>query len=205
MIPRFIKSLVPVETRSRIRHSPNILARKRKSPRMLYGYSDSTGDWRPRVRMSDSVFLYHPDKIEIEDNVFVWHYTILDGTGGIKIGTGSQIGAWVAVLTHSSHIAIRLYGDHFNEVPESEKKGFKVAPVNIGRYVFLGAKVIILPGVSIGDGAIVSAGSIVKDDVGPFEIVAGNPASVVGNAKDLDKKYLDDPTLMEWYQEWQSD
>lgn len=202
---KFLKSLFPVEIRSRVRHSPNSFARRLKSPKMLFGYPDSSGKWRPMTRISDSAFLYHPDKIQIEDNVFVWHYTILDGTGGLKIGTGCQIGAWVAIYTHSSHIAIRLYGDHYHEVPEEEKKGFKTAPVNIGKYVFIGAKAIILPGVSIGDGAIVSAASVVKEDVNPFEIVAGNPATVTGDARKLDEKYLDDPHLMEWYLEWQND
>jgi acetyltransferase-like isoleucine patch superfamily enzyme len=149
--------------------------------------------------------MYHPCRISIADNVFIWHYTIIDGTGGVEIGEGTQIGAWVGVFTHSSHIAIRIYGHYYNEVPETEKKGYPVDGVKIGKYVFVGAGSKILPGVTIGDGALISSLSLVNRDVKPFEIVTGNPAIVIGDTRDLDKKYLDDPQLERWYKEWQSD
>jgi len=116
---------------------------------------------------------------------------------------GSQIGAWVGIFTHSSHIAIRIYGNHYQEVPEQQKKGYPVSSVKIGKYVFIGAGAKILPGVTIGNGALVAAGSIVSKDVGEFEIVSGNPAEVIGDTKRLDKRYLKYPQLMEWYNEWQ--
>jgi acetyltransferase-like isoleucine patch superfamily enzyme len=134
--------------------------------------------------------------------VFIWHYTILDGTGGLDIGEGTQIGAWVGIFTHSSHIAIRLYGRHYQSVPEREKKGYPTAPVKIGKYVFVGAGAKILPGVSVGNGALISAGSLVNRDVQAFEIVSGNPAKVIGSTKDIDSKYLTDPQLLDWYNEW---
>lgn len=171
---------------------------------MVWGYADASGAWRGRTRISDTACLYHPERIFIEDNVFVWHYTLLDGTGKLIIGEGSQIGAWVGVFTHSSHIAIRLYGWHYQEVPEEEKKGYVVAPVTIGKYVFIGAGSKILPGVSIGDGALVSAGSIVTRHVKAFEIVAGNPAEPVGSTRPLDERYLRNPQLREWYNQWQA-
>lgn len=170
---------------------------------MVWGYRDSTGELRPQTRISDTVFMYHPERIRIADNVFVWHYTILDGTGRLEIGEGSQIGAWVGIFTHSSHIAIRIYGHHYQEVPESEKQGYPINSVKIGKYVFVGAGSMILPGVTIGDGSIVSAGSIVEKNINDFEIVSGNPAEVIGDTRRLDKHYLKDPELMIWYNEWQ--
>jgi acetyltransferase-like isoleucine patch superfamily enzyme len=169
---------------------------------MLWGFENFSGEYCPRSRISDTVFFYHPESIKIADNVFVWHYTILDGTGGLDIGEGTQIGAWVGIFTHSSHVAIRLYGLHYQDVPESEKRGYPIAPVRIGRFTFVGAGSKILPGVSIGSGTIISAGSIVNRDVNDFEIVAGNPAKVIGSTKDLDSKYLIDPQLNDWYHEW---
>jgi acetyltransferase-like isoleucine patch superfamily enzyme len=147
--------------------------------------------------------MYHPERIDVADNVFVWHYTILDGTGGLKIGEGTQIGAWVGIFTHSSHIAIRLYGNHYQEIPESEKVGYPIAPVTVGKYVFIGAGAKILPGVKIGDGALVAAGSMVSQDVPAFSVVAGNPAKARGDTREIDKKYLNDARLSEWYGEWQ--
>lgn len=176
---------------------------KYKAPRMVWGFKDSTGAWRPRTRISDTVLFYHAEKIKIDDNVFIWHYTILDGTGGIKIGEGTQIGAWVGIFTHSSHIAIRIYGNHYQEVPEQEKKGYPISSVKIGKYVFVGAGAKILPGVTIGKGVLVAAGSIVSKDVGEFEIVSGNPAEIVGDTRKLDKRYLKDPKIEAWYDEWQ--
>jgi acetyltransferase-like isoleucine patch superfamily enzyme len=171
---------------------------------MVWGYMNPNGPWVERTRISDTVCMYCPEKISIADNVFVWHYTILDGTGGLEIGEGAQIGAWVGIFTHSSHIAIRLYGRHYQEVPESEKKGYPISPIRIGKYVFVGAGSIILPGVVIGDGAIISAGAVVTKDVGHFEIVGGNPAKVIGDARNLDKRYLKDRQLEKWYSEWQN-
>lgn len=170
---------------------------------MIWGYRCATGAWRPRTRMSDTVFIYHPDRLSVADNVFVWHYTILDGTGGLEIGEGTQVGAWVGVFTHSSHLAIRLYGRHYHEVPEDEKQAFEVRPVRIGRFVFVAAGSTILPGATIGDGALIAAGSVVKGDVAPFAIMAGNPARPVGSTRSLDERYLSDPELRRWYEEWQ--
>ena len=170
---------------------------------MVWGYRDSSGETRRRTRISDTAFLYYPEKIRISDNVFVWHYTILDGTGGLEICEGAQIGAWVGIFTHSSHIAIRIYGDHYQEVPEAEKKGYPTASVKIGKYAFIGAGAKVLPGVTIGDGALISAGTLVSKDVDNFQIVSGNPADVIGDTRALDKRYLKDPQLREWYGAWQ--
>jgi acetyltransferase-like isoleucine patch superfamily enzyme len=47
-------------------------------------------------------------------------------------------------------------------------------------HAWIGARAIILPGVTVGEGAVVSAGSVVSRDVPPYTIVAGNPAEVIG-------------------------
>lgn len=52
-------------------------------------------------------------------------------------------------------------------------------PVTVGDDVWIGQRALILPGVSIGTGAIVAAGSVVTRDVPPFAVVAGNPAKVI--------------------------
>ena len=177
--------------------------RELKAPHMVYGFTGTDGVFRPRTRLGDTVCLVHPERIAIADNVFVWHYSILDGTGGIEIGEGTQIGAWVGIFTHSSHLAVRLYGRHYFEVPEAEKVGFEVAPVKIGRYAFIAPGSKILPGVTVGDGAIVSAGSVVKADVPPFTLVSGNPATARGSTRHLDAGFLTDPVVAGWYREWQ--
>lgn len=56
----------------------------------------------------------------------------------------------------------------------------RLAPVHIGSDVFIGAGSVVLPGVTVGDGAVVAAGSIVRHDVPPGKMVAGNPARAIG-------------------------
>jgi maltose O-acetyltransferase len=56
------------------------------------------------------------------------------------------------------------------------------APVEIGRSVFIGARAIVLKGVTIGDGAVIGAGAVVTRDVEPGSIVAGNPARAVSKS-----------------------
>lgn len=203
MMRRFARFLIPKSLRRSMRHRIDSMIRRFKAPRMVWGYMDASGDWRAKTRTSDTVYFYHQENINISNNVFVWHYTIIDGTGGVEIGEGTQIGAWVGIFTHSSHISIRIYGSHYQEIPESEKKGYVVKPVKIGKYVFIGAGAIIFPGVVIGDGALISAGAFVTKNVKAFEIVSGNPANVVGDTRKLDKRYLKDPIIKSWYEEWQ--
>ncbi len=203
MIRHALRIFVPVKLRQAIRRNKGLLTRRFKAPRMIWGYMDSNGEWRERTRISDTVFFYHPERIRISDNVFIWHYTILDGTGVLTIEEGCQIGVWVGIFTHSSHIAIRLYGNHYQEVPENLKKGYVIRPVSIGKYTFIGAGSMILPGVKIGKGVLVSAVSIVSKDIEDYAIVSGNPAEVIGDTRRLDQRYLEDPQILAWYEEWQ--
>ena len=158
------------------------------APQMIHGHTTRDGKYLPRTRISNTTFIYHPENVDIEDNVFIWQHTIIDGTSGLKIKEGAQIGAWVGIFTHSSHIAIRLLGKNYMDVPEYDKLGYVLAPVEIGKYVFIAAGSMILQGVKIGDYSIVAAGSIVNKEVPPYSIVAGSPAKVIGNTIDLDLK-----------------
>jgi acetyltransferase-like isoleucine patch superfamily enzyme len=176
-----------------------------KEPKMLWGYLDSTGKWRPKTRISDTAYLYHPERIKIANNVFVWHYSILDGMGGLEIQEGSQIGAWVGIFSHSSHMAIRLYGDHYHEVNENDKQAYPIKRVSIGKYSFVGAGSRILPGVNIGNGVLISTGTLVSKSIPDFKIVSGAPAQIIGDTREMDKKYIDnDEQLARWYYEWQA-
>ncbi|MEN8169044.1 MAG: acyltransferase [Pseudomonadota bacterium] len=179
------------------------MIRKFKAPQMVYGYRDASGDWRERTRISDTVYFNHSHNVFIGDNSYIGHFTILDGTEKLTIEEGVQLAGWNGIYTHSSHIAIRLYGKHYQDIYEDDKKGYIANPVNICRYAFVGAGAIILPGVSVGQGALVAAGAIIKSDVDDFQIVSGNPAMVVGDTRELDKRYLNDPIIKSWYEEWQ--
>jgi acetyltransferase-like isoleucine patch superfamily enzyme len=171
-----------------------------KPPEMIFGYQDSSGEFRPDTRYSCTTVFEHREKIKIGNNVFIGHYTIIDGTGVIEIGEGSQIAAGTIINTHSSHMTIRLYGKEYRNIPEKDKVAIKKSPVKIGKYVFIGVRSTILAGVTIGDGSIVSAGSLVTHDVPPHSIVKGQPAHICGNIDELDPFYLEKyPELIKFY------
>jgi acetyltransferase-like isoleucine patch superfamily enzyme len=90
----------------------------------------------------------------------------LDNRGGIVIGDNVSISQEVVILT----------ADH--DVSTSDFAG-RSLPVKIDNYVWIGTRVTILPGVSIGEGALIAAGAVVTKDVLPYSIVAGVPAKVI--------------------------
>ncbi|MBO8136932.1 MAG: acyltransferase [Desulfotomaculum sp.] len=83
----------------------------------------------------------------------------------ISIGENSVIGYNATILTHEFLV---------NE--------YRTGEVNIGREVMIGANTTILPGVTIGDGSMVAAGSVVTGDVPPGVVVGGVPARVIKTA-----------------------
>lgn len=91
----------------------------------------------------------------------------LDTRGGIRIGSSVSISAECVILT----------ADHDPQSPTCEGR---VRPVVIEDYVFLGTRAMILPGVTVGRGAVVAAGAVVTRDVPPMTICAGVPARKIG-------------------------
>jgi len=100
--------------------------------------------------------------LEVGDDVFLNRGVFLDTKGGVTIGDATAFAEWVAVFSHghseADHV-VRTY-----------------APVAIGPYVKVYAGATILPGVTIGEEAIVAARSLVNRDVEPGMLVAGIPA-----------------------------
>lgn len=85
--------------------------------------------------------------------------------GGITIDDGAMIAANVQIISNNHD----LY----------ERQVITCKPVNIGKNVWIGAGATILPGVTIGDNAVVGAASVVTKDVEANTIVAGNPAKLI--------------------------
>lgn len=104
--------------------------------------------------------------IRLGDGVFLNYGCIVLDVVAVTIGAGTQIGPGVQILT----------ADHPRD-PEARATGAEWGrPIVIGRNVWIGGGALILPGVTIGDDAIVGAGSVVTRDVRPGATVAGNPA-----------------------------
>jgi len=90
----------------------------------------------------------------------------------ITIGDNVAVGANTSILDTDFHPIDR-------EERRDQPAGGQTAPVVIGHDVFVGMNCLILKGVTIGDGSVVGAGSVVTKDVPPGVIVAGNPARIV--------------------------
>ena len=116
----------------------------------------------------NSCHLRDPHKITIGNNTSIGDRCILDGRSGLTIGSSVNIstGAWIWTLQHDPHDA---------------NFAAKGAPVKIEDYAWISSRTTILPGVTIGKGAVVAAGAVVTKSVEPYAIVGGVPAKKIGD------------------------
>ncbi|MBI2600888.1 acyltransferase [Candidatus Daviesbacteria bacterium] len=119
---------------------------------------------------------FNPANVKIGRDSIIGQNTFLDGRDKLIIGDHVDIASDVMVY-NSEH---DIHSEDFMPIS---------APVEIGDYVFIGPRSIILPGVKIGKGAVVGAGAVVTKDVPPFAIVGGVPARVIGNRAIKDLRY----------------
>ena len=118
--------------------------------------------------------------VHLSEHVFVGRNTYLGGDAKLSIGTRSMIGAY-SYITTSNHACDRL------DVPISQQ-GYRSAPISIGRDVWIGAHVTILPGVTIGDQSIVGAGAVVTKSIPLRQVWAGVPARFIRSREEEDGK-----------------
>lgn len=153
------------------------------------------------TRVSNTTHLGNPECLKLANNIFIGHFNMIDASNGVEIGEGSQLTNYISVLTHSSHIAIRLYGAEYSK--ETQPKAYFKRSVKIGKYTFVGPHTVIMPGTKIGKGSLISAYSYVKGEFEDFAIISGNPATKVGDTREMDQKYLEEhPDLVNFYNAW---
>ena len=160
-------------------------------PVMVGGYKNPNGDFCKNTRIGSSTTIIQSEKLQIQDHVYIGQYNFLDASNSLKIEEGSQITSYVNILTHSSHLSIRLYGDQYIHVAEKDKEGYRRGSVIIGAYTFIGPHVVIMPGTKIGKGSIVSAFSYLDGEYPEYSVISGQPAKVIKSTKELDQPYID--------------
>ncbi len=158
--------------------------------------SFSTNDFAsigPNCVFEAGVLVFHPQSISLGENVYVGHQTILKGyhRNTMQIGDHTWIGqgcffhsAGGLTIEHDVGIApsVRILTSVHDEAPQCvpvSGAALQFASVHIETGADIGIGAIILPGVRIGRGAIVGAGSVVNRDVPAFAVVAGVPARVL--------------------------
>jgi maltose O-acetyltransferase len=110
---------------------------------------------------------YLPRNISLGEDTVVGDHAFIDGRAKVVIGSHTDIASQLMI---------------YNSEHDLSDPGFLATeePVTIGNYCFIGPRVIIMPGVSIGDGAVVAGGAVVTKDVDAGAIVGGVPAKEIG-------------------------
>jgi acetyltransferase-like isoleucine patch superfamily enzyme len=127
------------------------------------------------VAISPNVVFAHAERIEIGDNAHLGARSMLwagPAAGHIKIGKNLLLGPGV-LMTAANY--------RFNDGSPVAEQLMEERSIVIGDDVWIGANATILPGVEIGNGAIIGAGAVVRTTVPADAIVAGVPARVVGH------------------------
>lgn len=129
-----------------------------------YTYYDDEG-WRPPFAKANVAYLYGPQRLRIGS------FT--------AIGPGAQFlmpGGTHPMAGPSTYPFTMFGGDWTANTLTAFTSLEQAGDTTIGNDVWIGREAMILPGVTIGDGAIIGARSVVTDDVAPYAVVAGNPA-----------------------------
>ena len=123
-----------------------------------------------KAKLHCGCWFFNPAGVEIGEGTIIGYRTFLDGRARLKIGCHTDIASEVMIYNSEHDV-------HSKDMRPIEE------PVEIGDYVFIGPRAIILPGVKVGRGAVVAAGAVVTKDVPEKTIVAGIPAKPIGKRK----------------------
>ena len=122
--------------------------------------------------------IYHPENLTIGNHVRIGDNCFIMAIGGVSIGDGTIISRNVCI--HSGNHSYK--SDSL--IPYDDT--YETRKINIGKAVWIGQNVNILPGITISDGAIIGMGTTVSKDVGVGEIVVGKGQRVLG-VRDISK------------------
>lgn len=173
---------------------PELQQRQQECLEVLYDYNHSRpGETRRRVELLNKLLANMGENCYIEpplhanwgchthlgNNVYAnFNLTLVDDTD-IYIGDSVMLGPNVVLATagHPVEPELRRLVYQFNQ------------PIHIGNNVWLGAGVIVLPGVTIGDNSVVGAGSVVTKDIPANVVAVGNPCRILREINEHDREY----------------
>ena len=145
------------------------------------------------MNISPMIRLYHPEMIEMGDNVRIDDFCVLSGGAGLKIGNhihiacGCYLFAGAGIILEdfvqlSGRTTLLSQSDDMSGhslvgpcIPTLFKPFLKSGLITLKRHTFIGTGTTILPGVTIGEGVSVGAMSLVKEDLAPWTVYAGVP------------------------------
>ncbi|MGZ8476122.1 MAG: acyltransferase [Candidatus Limnocylindria bacterium] len=118
-----------------------------------------------------SAYVY--GEVQVGERTWVGPWVLLDGSGGVSIGSGCDISAGVQIYSH----------DTVERVLSEGRREVARAPVRIEDHCHVGAGAVVLKGVTVGHHSVVGASALVNRDVPPLTIVAGIPARPIGRVE----------------------
>lgn len=121
-------------------------------------------------RIQGHVEIWQPWKLHVGENAWIDGGVKVYSVDEIHIGSHAVISEGAFLCTASHDISSPIFE-------------LTTAPISIGDMAWICARAIVLPGIHVGEGAVVAAGAVVTKDVEPWTIVAGNPAKPIGRRK----------------------
>ncbi|MFV0634445.1 sugar O-acetyltransferase [Demequina sp.] len=133
------------------------------------GVSELVSECGPGLDFRPPLYLEYRERVTFGAHVFINADLMILGSGRVHIGDHALIGPQARFYTVNHAFDI-----------ETRREGWERAfPITLENDVWLGGSVVVCPGVTIGAGSVVAAGSVVTRDVPPGVLVAGNPAKVI--------------------------
>jgi acetyltransferase-like isoleucine patch superfamily enzyme len=115
-------------------------------------------------------------EVKVGESTWIGPNTILDGSGGLTIGSYCSISAGVQIYSH----------DSVKWAVSEGKAEYEYQPVSIGERCYIGPSTVIVKGVSIGDGCVIGAQSLVNRDIPSGSQAWGSPVKITGDINKMD-------------------
>jgi acetyltransferase-like isoleucine patch superfamily enzyme len=148
------------------------------------------------VTIHPAAKIVDPDQLQVGDSVIIDDFAFILATGGVRLGSFVHIGSHAFIGGGGGLVmgdfaglsgGVRVYsgnedylgGQLTNPTVPAPWRVATRAPVTIGRHAIVGSGTVILPGVTVGEGAAVGALSVVGRDLEPWTVYAGNPAKPI--------------------------
>ena len=138
------------------------------------------------IIIDDFTFIYAKGKIKLGNYVHIGIYASVTGGDELVVGDFCAISQGVRILTASDDFKDWGFG---NSTIDNKFRNIKNSPISIGKFCIIGANSVILPGVSIGEGAMVGASTVVTKDLEPWGIYVGNKKIGERNKEEVLKNY----------------
>ncbi len=143
-------------------------------------------DFGKYVIIDDFVLIYAKERIKIGNHVHIASFTSISGGGELIMEDFSAISSGCRIITGTDDFKDGGFG---NSTVANEFRNIQIEKIHIGKFCVVGGNSVILPGVTIGDGATIGAGSIVTKDLEPWGIYVGNKQIGLRNKEEVLKNH----------------